>query len=144
MKRLMNTFEQVFTGKRNWWRQIFLPKGAKWVSSGLTMSEMQHLEGLRENRLSILAALGIPPSKVGLVQDVNRSTSDNQDKDFWEESPWGWRRFEGMLDWMDLEDTSYLLPDFQEYITKLDSVRGTDARIIFPELSHLFVVPPVN
>jgi organic radical activating enzyme len=67
-----------------------------------------------------------------------------QDKDFWEESPWGWRRFEGMLDWMDLEDTSYLLPDFQEYITKLDSVRGTDARIIFPELSHLFVVPPVN
>jgi HK97 family phage portal protein len=83
MERLMRTFEQVYTGKRNWWRTIFLPKGAKWVQSGLSMTEMQHLEGLRENRLTILATLGIPPSKVGLVQDVNRSTSDNQDKDFW-------------------------------------------------------------
>lgn len=84
MKRLMRSFESVFTGKRNWFRTIFLPRGAKWVNAGLTMTDMQHLEGLRENRLTILAALGIPPSKVGLVQDVNRSTSDNQDKDFWE------------------------------------------------------------
>jgi HK97 family phage portal protein len=84
MKRLMKTFEQVYTGKRNWWRTIFLPKGTTWKSSGLTMTEMQHLEGLRENRLTILAALGIPPSALGIVQDVNRSTSDAQDKYFWQ------------------------------------------------------------
>jgi hypothetical protein len=84
MERLMRTFESAFTGRRNWFRQLFLPKGAKWVNSGLTMSEMQHLEGLRENRLTLLAVLGVPPSKVGIVQDVNRSTSESQDKVFWE------------------------------------------------------------
>lgn len=84
LERLMRTYEQTYTGRRNWWRTIFLPKGAKWVSSGLTMTEMQHLEGLRENRLSFLAAIGVPPSKVGIVQDVNRSTSEDQDKTFYE------------------------------------------------------------
>lgn len=83
MDRLMRTFEQAFTGKSNWWRTLFLPKGAKWVNSGLTMRDMEHLEGLRENRLTILAALGIPPSQVGIVQDVNRATAEEQAKVFW-------------------------------------------------------------
>lgn len=84
MQRLMRTFEQVYTGKRNWWRTIFLPKGAKWVKSSLSMSEMLFYEGLKENRLTFLAAIGVPPSKVGIVQDVNRSTSEVQDETFWE------------------------------------------------------------
>lgn len=84
MERLMRTFEQAFTGKRNWWRTLFLPKGAKWVNSGLTMSEMQHLEGLRENRLTLLAVLGVPPSQLGIVQDVNRATSEAQERVFYE------------------------------------------------------------
>ena len=84
MERLMRTFETTFTGRRNWFRQLFLPKGAKWVNSGLTMAEMEHLEGLRENRLTLLAVLGIPPMKVGISQDVNRATSEIQDKTFYE------------------------------------------------------------
>jgi len=84
MDRLMRTFEQAFTGKRNWWRTLFLPKGAKWVNSGLTMKDMEHLEGLRENRRTLLAVLGIPPTKVGVVEDVNRSTSEVQDRTFYE------------------------------------------------------------
>jgi len=84
MTRLMRTFEQAFTGKRNWWRTIFLPKGAKWVKSGLTMREMEHLEGLRENRKTILACLGIGPNQVGLVDDVNRANGEVLDKIFWE------------------------------------------------------------
>lgn len=83
LERLMGTFETTFTGRRNWWRTIFLPKSARWVSNGLTMSEMQHLEGLRENRLTLLAVLGIPASQVGIVQDVNRSTAEIQEKAFW-------------------------------------------------------------
>lgn len=83
MERLMRTFEQAFTGKRNWWRTLFLPKGAKWVSSSMSMSEMQHLEGLRENRRTLLAVLGIPPSMVGIVEDVNRATSEVQQAAFW-------------------------------------------------------------
>jgi HK97 family phage portal protein len=84
MRRLIASFEQLYTGKRNWWRPLFLPKGAKWKASSLTMSEMQHLEGLKENRLTLLAVLGIPPSQVGIVQDVNRSTSEEQAKIFWQ------------------------------------------------------------
>jgi HK97 family phage portal protein len=83
MERLMKTFEQTFTGRRNWWRTQFLPKGTKWVNAGLTMNEMQHLEGLRENRLTLLAVLGIPPSMLGIVQDVNRSTSEIQEAVFY-------------------------------------------------------------
>jgi HK97 family phage portal protein len=84
MRRLIASFEALYTGKRNWWRPMFLPKGARWKASSLTMSEMQHLEGLRENRLTLLAVLGMPPSQVGLVQDVNRSTSEEQAKIFWQ------------------------------------------------------------
>lgn len=84
MERLLRTFENAYTGRRNWFRQLFLPKGAKWVNSGLTMSEMQHLEGLRENRITLLAVLGVPPMKVGIVQDVNRSTAEIQNQTFYE------------------------------------------------------------
>lgn len=84
MQRLMRTFENAFTGKANWWRTLFLPKGAKWTNSSLSMADMQHLEGLKENRLTILAVLGIPPSIVGIVQDVNRATSEQQERIFYQ------------------------------------------------------------
>jgi hypothetical protein len=60
-----------------------------------------------------------------------------QDKEFWEENPYGWKRWEGILDWMDAEDHTNLLPDFKEYITTMDAQRGTDFKSTFPELAHL-------
>lgn len=60
-----------------------------------------------------------------------------QDKVFWEINPYGWKRWEGILDWMDKEDHTNLLPDFSEYITTMDAQRGTNFKIIFPELAHL-------
>jgi hypothetical protein len=60
-----------------------------------------------------------------------------QDKEFWEDNSYGWKRWEGILDWMDSDDQSYLLPDFKEYITKMDSIRGLNFAETFPELSHL-------
>jgi HK97 family phage portal protein len=83
LQRLMRTFEATFTGRANWWRTLFLPKGAKWTKAGLTMAEMQHLEGMKENRKTILAVLGIPPSMVGLIEDVNRATADQQERIFY-------------------------------------------------------------
>jgi len=84
LKILMKSFESLFTGKRNWHRQLILPKGLTWKPTGSNFSEMNHIEGLKENRLSLLASLAVPPSKVGLTEDVNRATSEAQDKDFWE------------------------------------------------------------
>ena len=60
-----------------------------------------------------------------------------QDTEFWETNPYGWKRWEGILDWMDSEDQSNLIPDFQEYIQKMDKIRGTDFKKTFPELAHL-------
>lgn len=60
-----------------------------------------------------------------------------QDREFWEDNPYGWKRWEGILDWMDAEDHTNLLPDFREYITTLDRQRGTNFKSTFPELGHL-------
>lgn len=60
-----------------------------------------------------------------------------QDKDFWKDNPYGWRRWQAVLDFMDAEDHTHLLPAFEEYINKLDQLRNTNLKNIFPELAHL-------
>ena len=60
-----------------------------------------------------------------------------QDKEFWESNPYGWRRWEGILDWMDAEDHTNLLPDFKDYIITMDAQRNTNFKKTFPELAHL-------
>jgi len=64
---------------------------------------------------------------------ANYTTSD----EFWNTNPYGWKRWEGILDWMDAEDHTNLLSDFREYITTLDKQRNTNFSETFPELSHL-------
>lgn len=61
----------------------------------------------------------------------------NTDDDFWDTNPYGWQRWEGILDWMDAEDHSHLLPDLKEYFTVLDQQRNTNFKNTFPELAHL-------
>jgi MoaA/NifB/PqqE/SkfB family radical SAM enzyme len=60
-----------------------------------------------------------------------------QDAEFWEVNPYGWKRWEGILDWMDAEDHTHLLPDFREYISVMDSKRNTEFKKTFPEIAHL-------
>jgi len=60
-----------------------------------------------------------------------------QDEDFWKHNPYGWKRWQAVLDFMDAGDQSDQLPAFKEYMNNLDSIRGTDAKIYFPELGHL-------
>lgn len=60
-----------------------------------------------------------------------------QDDNFWNHNPYGWKRWEAILKFIDAEDHSHLLPDFNEYIQNLDNIRGTNFKETFPELSHL-------
>ena len=60
-----------------------------------------------------------------------------QDEDFWKHNPYGWKRWQAVLDFMDREDHSIQLPAFKEYIERLDTLRGTDFKKVFPELGHL-------
>ena len=64
--------------------------------------------------------------------EANYKEDESLDK-----NPWGWKRWEGILDWMDEVDDSHLLPDFKEYIQTMDKQRGTNFKQIFPELAHL-------
>jgi len=60
-----------------------------------------------------------------------------QDNDFWKHNPYGWKRWEAVMNHMDSQDKSNELLGFREYITELDTVRGLDAKTVFPELAHL-------
>ena len=60
-----------------------------------------------------------------------------QDEDFWKKNPYGWKRWQAVLDFMDAEDHTHLLPAFEEYIKSLENIRKTEFRQIFSELSHL-------
>ncbi len=60
-----------------------------------------------------------------------------QDKDFWKDNPYGWKRWQAVLDFMDAEDHSNLLPAFKEYINKLDISRNISIKDFIPEVSHL-------
>ena len=60
-----------------------------------------------------------------------------QDENYWKINPYGWKRWQDILDFMDAEDHTHLLPDFAEYIKNLDSIRKTDFSQSFPELAHL-------
>ena len=60
-----------------------------------------------------------------------------QDEDFWKNNPYGWKRWQAVLDFMDAEDHTNQISAFNEYISRLDKLRGTRFKLIFPELSHL-------
>ena len=64
-------------------------------------------------------------------------TNYRQDEDFWKTNPYGWKRWQAVLDFMDAEDHTDQLPAFKEYIEKLEALRGTDFKSTFPELAHL-------
>ena len=60
-----------------------------------------------------------------------------QDDSFWNIDHYGWKRWQGVLDFMDSKDDSHLLPAFREYISTMDSIRNTKFKEVFPELDHL-------
>jgi hypothetical protein len=66
-----------------------------------------------------------------------------QDEDFWKINPYGWKRWQAILDFMDAEDHSNQLPAFKEYINNLDEIRGTRFQSIFPETQKIssFLAP---
>jgi len=61
----------------------------------------------------------------------------SKDVNFWKDNPYGWKRWQAVLDFMDAEDHTHLLPAFKEYIENMDAVRGTTFSKVFPNLSHL-------
>ncbi len=65
----------------------------------------------------------------------------NVTKEQWLDAPYGIKRLRGMINFARSEDWSRRLPEFREYLTKLDEQRGTDFRKTFPEMSYLLDEP---
>jgi len=92
---------------------------------------------------SFLSARILPKEDKELVRQQFMEFKDwlwnnyTQDDSFWKTNPYGWQRWEGILNFIEAEDHSKLLPDFKEYVSNLDSIRNTHAKDIFPELRHL-------
>ena len=59
----------------------------------------------------------------------------------WENASYGIKRLRGMISFARSEDWSQRLPEFREYITRLDEMRGTDFRATFPEMGYLLDEP---
>jgi len=57
--------------------------------------------------------------------------------DQWRAESYGIDRLRGMVSFMKAEDWSQRMPEFKEYITKLDRLRGTDFCKTFPEMADL-------
>ena len=51
--------------------------------------------------------------------------------------PYGIARLKGMCQFMLSEDWSNRMPQFQEYISRMDQIRGTDFKKTFPEMAEL-------
>ncbi len=62
-------------------------------------------------------------------------------KEQWENASYGIKRLRGMISFARSEDWSQRLPEFREYINKLDDMRGTDFRKTFPEMAYLLDEP---
>ena len=59
----------------------------------------------------------------------------------WEEAEYGIKRLRGMISFARSEDWSQRLPEFREYINKLDELRGTDFRKTFADMAYLLDEP---
>lgn len=60
-----------------------------------------------------------------------------QDEDYWKINPYGWKRWQAVLDFMCSEDHTDQLPAFREYFGRMDVLRKTKCKTVFPELAHL-------
>jgi len=60
-----------------------------------------------------------------------------QDEEYWKKNPYGWKRWQAVLDYMDSKDYSSQIKSFQEYVVNMDKIRNLNSKETFPELAHL-------
>jgi len=57
---------------------LILSKNLKWQTISVSPKDVEFLDGRKENRQAILAAMGVPPVKVGLLENAKYSNYDLQ------------------------------------------------------------------
>lgn len=77
---------QNYVGTDNAHKPMLLEGDIEVTKSVSTRQEMQFIEGRKFNRQEILSVLDIDPSKLGITEDSNRSTSKEADNTFRQEN----------------------------------------------------------
>lgn len=83
--RLLRSFEQAYTGRRNQRRLLILPKGLKSKEHSHSLADQQLKEYITQNRETILALLGIPKHAVGIADTGSLGSNEWKQamRDFW-------------------------------------------------------------
>jgi MoaA/NifB/PqqE/SkfB family radical SAM enzyme len=55
-------------------------------------------------------------------------------------NPYGLKRWQGLIQYMNAEDWSHKLPVLEDYLTVLDNQRGTNFKNTFPELASIYEI----
>jgi HK97 family phage portal protein len=81
-KRLKADWERRYKGPDNYGKMVILESGLTIEKVGINPRELDWLASNKMTRDNILAIFGVPASKLGIVEDVNRSTAESNDYTF--------------------------------------------------------------
>jgi len=84
--RLRDMWNNKYRGSENAGKMAILEKGLKYNQIGSDMSKMNFTDLSRNVRDEILAVFGVPASKLGLVEDVNRANAEANDYTYQKET----------------------------------------------------------
>jgi HK97 family phage portal protein len=86
--RLMRSFEQAYTGRRNMRRTMVLPKGVKATMADVKIADQGIIELINLHREEIISALRIPKHALGLQESGSLGSQEHKEalKYFWTQS----------------------------------------------------------
>ena len=85
-KRLQTLWNMKYRGSENAGKMAILEKGLKYQKIGSSLGDMKFDKVDKSIRDGILAIFGVPASKLGLVEDVNRANADANDYTYQKET----------------------------------------------------------
>jgi HK97 family phage portal protein len=86
LSRFQRSFEGNYTGRQNHHRTLVLPPGMKYEAIEQNPAETSLLDFCRYNREAILAAVKVPPIKVGVMEHANYANALVQLKLFFQDT----------------------------------------------------------
>jgi HK97 family phage portal protein len=82
--RMLQRFKQKFTGKKKSHEPILNEGGLKAKLLSTSLKDMEYTSLRKMNREETAAAVGTPPSMIGILEFANYSNMDAQERIFWE------------------------------------------------------------
>ena len=82
-ERLRIQIAENYTGNKNAFKPLILEKGLKYQEIGISSKDMDFINGKKMTREEILACLGVPPARVGVMEYSNYANMKEQMQSYW-------------------------------------------------------------